>query len=222
MSTPIAQRPYGPDISSHNCYPAVSKDPDFQELKSSGCDFVFIKKDQGNYYNFAKYQTLCAQAKAAGLVVFDYHYLSYNSLPADQVPHYLNNRAVDTKPVVDFENWSDSGEGQRRGHDYMQAWCHDFILQIEAATGQYPIVYTYPGFYVGEIGNPTGEPFTDCPLWVADYRHPNQGPQVIGGWPYHTFWQYTSVGTLPGIQGVVDINRFNGNYSQLKAIAGGS
>lgn len=218
MTTPIALRPYGPDLSSHNSQPHVAHDPDFDALKAGGASFVFIKRGQGASYLFDKYNAQVLRAAHAGLIVLDYWYLSYNALPADQVKRYLATRHVATRGAFDFENWSDSGEGPRRGHDYMQTWGHDFIIQYHAAFGHYPILYNYPSFWVDTLHDPAGEPFISCPLWEADYRNPNTGPEKIGGWPFASFWQYTSVGTLPGVSGVVDINRFNGTIEQLKTL----
>lgn len=219
MTVPIALRPYGPDLSSHNSAPNVAHDPDFAALKAGGASFVFIKRGQGSNYLFEKYNLQVVQAAHAGLIVFDYWYLSYNSLPQTQVDTYLRTRHVSTPPVFDFENWSDSGEAPRRGHDYMTAWGHDFALQLHTQTGQYPIMYMYPSFWKDTLYSPEGEPWTKCPLWEADYRRPAVGPERLNNWEYASFWQYTSVGTLPGITGIVDINRFNGTMEQLQRLA---
>lgn len=220
MPVPIDQQPYGPDLSSHNGTPNVAHDPDFKAIRAAGADFVFIKKSQGTNYGFGKYSTWVRLAKAANLIVFDYHYLSYNSLPADQVPWYLQSRRVsaETPCVVDFENWSDSGELPRRGEDYMRVWASDFIFQLHERTGHWPILYTYPYFFKEVIGNPDGVPWTNCPLWCADYSHPR--PPKLGGWPFHTFHQYTSTGTISGVAGRCDMNRFNGTLPRLRVLAG--
>ena len=56
-------------------------------------------------------------------------------------------------------------------------------------------------------------------LWVAHWTTAT-APTVPGGawggdgW---TFWQYTSDGSVPGISGRVDLNRYNGtNFSRVR------
>ena len=47
----------------------------------------------------------------------------------------------------------------------------------------------------------------------------SSSPRVPGGWPTWTFWQRTSSGSVSGISGNVDMNRFNGTTAQLAALA---
>jgi GH25 family lysozyme M1 (1,4-beta-N-acetylmuramidase) len=49
-------------------------------------------------------------------------------------------------------------------------------------------------------------------LWIANWTSASQpavpaGDWAGGGW---TFWQHSSTGTVPGIDGYVDLDRFNG------------
>ena len=38
-------------------------------------------------------------------------------------------------------------------------------------------------------------------------------------WEDYLFWQYTESGSIAGIQGNVDKNKFNGSINQLRALA---
>ncbi|HEY5375929.1 MAG TPA: GH25 family lysozyme [Polyangiaceae bacterium] len=42
-------------------------------------------------------------------------------------------------------------------------------------------------------------------------------PGAINGWSNWTFWQYTNKGTVAGIPGLVDRERFMGGAEQLQA-----
>jgi hypothetical protein len=66
------------------------------------------------------------------------------------------------------------------------------------------------------MGNSTA--YTRYPLWIAHYTTAS-APRVPGGWKAWTFWQRTSSGTVSGISGLVDMNRFNGTSAQIAALA---
>ncbi len=86
------------------------------------------------------------------------------------------------------------------------------------AHGRTPILYFSPYFWIDHLGNATN--FTHYPLWIAHYTSGH--PLVPGGWQTWTFWQRTSSGSVRGIGGHVDMNRFNGSSAQLAKIANSS
>ena len=49
-------------------------------------------------------------------------------------------------------------------------------------------------------------------LWIAHWTTSAEPSVPAGGWGGNgwTFWQYTSDGSVPGIGGRVDLNRYNG------------
>jgi lysozyme len=62
------------------------------------------------------------------------------------------------------------------------------------------------------MGNTTWFADNGYPLWIAHYT-PNAQPTVpASNWGGHgwTFWQYTNLGTVAGIDGNVDQDRYNG------------
>jgi len=38
------------------------------------------------------------------------------------------------------------------------------------------------------------------------------------GWTHWTFWQYSQTGHAPGVNGNVDLDRFNGDAEQFRAL----
>jgi hypothetical protein len=100
----------------------------------------------------------------------------------------------------------------------MRAWTQDFLDEIERLTGKKPIIYTSPGFWESELGDTSM--FAEYPLWVAHYG--TTSPRIPGGWSRYTFWQYTQEGSVPGVTGAVDRNRFNGTIADLQALARGN
>ena len=68
------------------------------------------------------------------------------------------------------------------------------------------VIYTTDDWWRSCTGNYTGVRQRTNPLWVA--RYGSAVGSLPGGWPYHTFWQYSEAGGL-------DRDRFNGSYSNL-------
>jgi len=50
-------------------------------------------------------------------------------------------------------------------------------------------------------------------LWIANWTTAPQPAVPAGNWGGNgwTFWQLSSTGTVPGISGAVDLDRFNGS-----------
>jgi GH25 family lysozyme M1 (1,4-beta-N-acetylmuramidase) len=59
---------------------------------------------------------------------------------------------------------------------------------------------------------------TRSPLNVAHWTSASS-PTIPNGFPYWTIWQYTDSGSVSGISGAVDRDRFNGSSSRLLALA---
>jgi lysozyme len=91
-----------------------------------------------------------------------------------------------------------------------------WLAAVEAGTGKRPIIYT--GYYVwrDEIGDPD---FSQHPLWIAAYV--NRCPDISDHWDRWTFWQTSDSGRIPGIDGNVDTDLFNGDLAALQRLADG-
>jgi lysozyme len=84
----------------------------------------------------------------------------------------------------------------------------DFIQEILDQTGVWPIVYGSPNILKAIIGNQTDTILKNCPLNIAHWKVGQ--PTVLAPWRDFTLWQYTSEGTVPGVNGYVDREKFNG------------
>jgi lysozyme len=86
-----------------------------------------------------------------------------------------------------------------------------WLTTVEKALGCKPIIYTdrsYANKYLGDH-------FASYPLWIAEYTS-NLTPTMPTGWSTWTFWQYSDTGTISGVNGAVDTDRFNGSLKALK------
>jgi GH25 family lysozyme M1 (1,4-beta-N-acetylmuramidase) len=86
-----------------------------------------------------------------------------------------------------------------------QAW----IERVRGKLGVEPIVYTGSDLW----RNGGAAPLGSQALWLAHYT---QGcPTLPSPWTRWTFWQHTDRGTVPGIDGPVDLDLFAGTLGEL-------
>jgi hypothetical protein len=88
----------------------------------------------------------------------------------------------------------------------MVTWITQFDARIQARTGQDPIIYAPPPWWQTCTGGVAD--FKQLPLWVPDYSS-GSSPTLPQGWTNWAFWQYTSSGSVNGIQGNVDLDQLN-------------
>ncbi|WP_158088552.1 GH25 family lysozyme [Thermoactinospora rubra] len=209
----------GIDVSHHQADRGVI---DWNQVRNSGKSFAFIKATDGNAYSDPTYGRNYAGAKAAALVRGAYHFARPDASANDAIreaQHFVayagtHRQAGDLPPALDMEN--NGGLPPVA----LIAWTRDFLNEVERLTGRVPVLYTSPGFWESSMAN-TRE-FTRYPLWLAHYT--TGAPRIPGGWGSYTFWQYTDAGSVPGVVGNVDVNRFRGTLSDLQRLAmpGGS
>jgi lysozyme len=88
-----------------------------------------------------------------------------------------------------------------------------WVARVEAKTGQPPIVGTSKSFWQS-LGNPS---HSGCALWVKDLG--SEAPSLPEGFSDWKFWQYSTAGELPGINGSVDLDYYHGSRSSLNSLA---
>lgn len=167
---------------------------DFQQIKNSGIEVVFIKATEGKTYTDPAYNTTFNKAKSIGLKVGFYHYLRGND-PVEEAKHFLSvvsNLPTDCVHAIDAEDSciqnSTASSRIRQFADYLKS------------QGKTAGLYTYDSFYESYLNkNIIG----DLPLWVAHY-----GVSEPSIKPYAGF-QYSETGKIPGIDGNVDLDEFN-------------
>jgi GH25 family lysozyme M1 (1,4-beta-N-acetylmuramidase) len=145
-------------------------------------------------------------ARAAGLVVGSYVFAHPDNsaiTQADQFAAAVGELPEGSlPPVLDLED--DGGLTTAQ----LVAWTRTFLDRLQLNTGTVPMIYTGPNFWNTEMGNSTA--FVNHPLWVAHYTDA-AAPTLFGGWTSWSLWQYTNSGSVAGVTGPVDLNRFNGS-----------
>lgn len=202
-------RPVFLDLSPHQ-QPRGHAPPDFEAMKAAGVAGVILRIFEGQTPDEVEggysFETLRRAALAAGLVVGSYQYFRARH-PGDwQAGLYLKALGDlgprELPPALDVEELD--GQSPEKARQEVLAW----IYKVREITGQHPIIYTGPIFWLHTLkaGNLPG--VSDCPLWIADYRVP--GPQIPAPWKETLLYQFTGSGKSAGVAGPVDINAWTG------------
>lgn len=174
----------------------------WKAVASSGIGYGVTKATEGATFVAETFSRNWSEMRSVGIVRGAYHFFRPRTDAVAQAQNFLNIvklQSGDFPAVLDIETTDNvSTDSLLAG---MQTW----LDIVEAATKRRPIVYTYPGFWE-RIGNPLR--FADYPLWIAHYTNDPE-PWITGGWDTWTLWQYTDRGSVNGVVGGVDVNRYN-------------
>lgn len=177
-------------------------------VKAAGKNYAMIRAGHGLEAD-TKFATNWAGAKAAGIPRGAYHWISPQYSVATQANIMINAMKTmgpdDLPPMLDVEERG--GRTPAQITDAVREW----IRLVKAATGRTPIIYTGIYFWTDYVKSTE---FNQHPLWVPHYGVTCPGlPAAWSKWAFH---QYSSTGRVGGISGNVDLDRFNGNATQLR------
>jgi GH25 family lysozyme M1 (1,4-beta-N-acetylmuramidase) len=221
-----AERIPGIDVSRFN------EVIDWEAVAEGPIEFVFVQASRGSGDDCsvkprrcgadAFYDTNYAEATAAGIRVGAYHRAFTNGdgrrgVRADAraearlfIGEVGSLRAGDLLPALDVETPFD---GLTRRD--LRLWVATWLERVERGLGAKPIVYTN-GTSWAQTGDTLRFARRGHPLWVAnwDVRVPLVPATnwAGAGW---SIWQYTSSGSVPGIEGRVDRNWLRGGFEAL-------
>jgi GH25 family lysozyme M1 (1,4-beta-N-acetylmuramidase) len=185
---------------------------DWSGVAYAGKRFAIMKATEGQTYLDAKYAWNHAYARAYGLRVGAYHFANPSTsandavLEADWFVQNMNIQPGDLNPALDLETSGGLSVAA------LQAWVGAWLNEVYAKVGMRPMIYTSPAFWRTYMGDATW--YADhgyTVLWVAHWfvTSPSVPASNWGGHGW-TFWQYTDCGTVLGIGGCVDLDRYNG------------
>lgn len=184
-------------------------DVDWHQVQSSGVAFGYAKATQGTRYTDPKFAENWAGMGEAGLLRGAYHFYTAGDDPKAQAAHFsaaVHLGPGDLPPMVDIET---EGKSTETNYDLIKD-LHAFLDLLKQAYGVDPFIYTGPGFWNAHFN----DSFDGYPLWVAEYGVSE--PEPVIGWKYWTIWQHSQSGSVPGVNGSVDLDTFNGGLDQLK------
>ena len=170
--------------------------------------FVLIKATEGASIVDENFKENFFQAREHGLIRGAYHFWSKRSSAKEQAQHFLNNVSLeggDLPPILDVEH-----KPKNKPVEEFQKDILEWLDIMENTYGVKPIIYTYLNFKMKYLSD---KRFTDYPFWIAHYYVEEMKYQ--GPWK---FWQHTDAGRLPGIEGEVDFNIYNGSFYDLQKL----
>ncbi|HDK7182937.1 TPA: peptidoglycan-binding protein [Clostridium botulinum] len=191
----------GIDISMHN------GTVNFSTVKSSGCNIVIIKATEGVDYVDPCLNQHYNGAKAQGLNIGFYHFMSEKTSPTQQAIDFWNaikGKQFNVIPTLDIET-NNQGRSQKQISDR----CIEFLNKFKALSGIDCMIYT--GGYFGRDN--LDSRVKKYKGWIAHYgvNTPMQTGFVAVG------HQYTEDGHINGISTRVDINNFTDSIFIEKA-----
>ncbi len=178
---------------------------DWDLVAKAGIQFMFAKASEGITFQDRFFGRNIAGAQAVGLVTGAYHFYNPQDNPVAQSKNFLNQLQDTDFPMIlaidlEGDKWNGT-DPIKRAEDLV-----GFLDLIQENRGL-PMLYMSPAFEEEFLKN---APLSQYKRWVAEYAPACK-------WPYD-IWQYGQ-GTIPGIIGPVDMNRFEGSIEALKALA---
>ncbi len=208
----------GPDVASwqHPNDASIG----WKKVAADGHSFAIVKATENDTYTNPYYGGDVAGARSAGLAAGAYHF-ARPALPLSTATRQANyfadvigdvGTAATLPPVLDLEQSGGLSAGK------LILWTQQFLETVRARTGRTPMVYSYRSFLTDTLAH--SDAFGRYPLWLAAYQ--STPPPSPAGWPAWTLWQYTSSGSVAGIQGRTDLSRFSGDAAALTRFADGT
>lgn len=204
---------------------------DWAQVQASGRGFAFIKATQGDYNVQSTFAANWANALAAGVKRSPYHFFDGTVDGVAQANKFLAEvqaagglQVGDLPALLDIEcptsatqasaqaNCEHSGDSGWVDPATLKQRVYDWLDTVQAATGRAPIIYSYPSWFAAL--QMTDAKLATYPLFIASYNSCATIPQP---WTSAVFWQYSATGTVPGVTGQADVDRFFGTAADLDA-----
>jgi lysozyme len=189
---------------------------DWGAVTASGVQFCFIKATEGARDVDVAFQRHWEAAATAGVVRGAYHFFRPQipvSAQADLFVRTLGQlQPGDLPPALDLEGtagWVGIPPASRG------PLALKMLEAIEASLRVTPIVYMSPWFATDMLNSTAA--LARFPIWIAQYTEA-QSPNVPKPWKTWTFWQHSQGGKVPGISGLLDLDRFQGSLEDLKLL----
>ncbi|CAG6396706.1 Lysozyme M1 [Actinacidiphila cocklensis] len=211
--TPNAANPVGIDVSHYQ------GTINWTSVKSAGISFAYIKATESTTYKDPTFNANYLNAYNAKVIRGAYHFARPDlSTGAAQATYFASHGGAWSADNLTLPGMLDlEGGCYGKSAASMQSWVLDFYNTYKANTGRDVVIYTSASWWNSCTGG-WGGMSARSPLNVAHWTSA-ASPTIPSGFPYWTFWQYTDSGSVSGISGAVDRDRFSGDSSRLLALA---
>lgn len=180
-------------------------------VKTAGIVFAYARATEGTTFTDPEFGANWADMKAAGIVRGADAFFHANLDPTIQADYFLSVMGTlqpgDLPPMLDVE--VTDGQSAATIATNVNIW----VNHVQALTGRAPLIYASSSFWASSVGNSTA--LSEFPLWIANWGV--TCPTLPAAWTDWAIWQYSATGTVSGIAGAVDLDKFNGTMSDLLA-----
>lgn len=175
----------------------------WSKVPSSGVQIVYIRATEGSSYVDPKLDDNYKGAKAAGLSIGFYHFLTAKTVPEAQTQAaffastlYDRGMTANCRLAMDF-----GGGGDLDGGKFNEV-ASAFLSRLKELTGDTPVIYTDAAGAKYRYD----KALNVYPIWVANYGVTE--PEANGKWASWAGFQYTDRGRIGGVTGNVDLDSF--------------
>lgn len=170
-------------------------------------EFVFVRATMGTDGKDKAFDLNWKGAGANHFLRGAYHYYRPNENSLKQAENFIATVKLtegDFPPILDIEE-----RPKNQSMDSLRLGLKRWIDAVEKHYNAKPILYSGENYYTHHLK----EWFPDHILWIANY---NFFVEEIK--PEWHFWQFTEKGIVPGIDGKVDLNIYNGNKTDVRKL----
>lgn len=173
----------------------------YEQVKKDGIKIVYIKATQGENIIDSYFKINYNNAKANGLKVGFYHFLTARNVEeaikeAEFFSSVISNTNPDCKLAMDFEVFGNLTVSE------INNISKAFLEKVKEITGKEVILYS-DEYSANNIFSK--ELAQNYPLWIAQYDV--ESPSKTN-WEYWDGFQYTSTGKILGVNGYIDRDKF--------------
>lgn len=183
---------------------------DWVRVAQAGYNVALVRASVGQWVD-AQWKRNRTEAAMRGMSVLPYHFLTVDDPLEEQADAFMAAHA-DWYPIAYVDLETDKTHGGRGPTDKQ---AHAFVTMLqdqEVVVGPYSSAYMISKLKIGPWAAALPYP------WVADWNPKYAGkPRMPKGWKGWLFQQVTSVGSVPGIAGRVDLDICSQNLDWLQA-----
>ena len=201
--------PLGIDVSNNNGR------IDWARVASAGVQFAIAKVSEGAFFRDGFFAENWQAMKAHGILRGAYHFARPSAYAAlAEADYFVDAIALLGQTLEPGDLVALDLEDENAGGD-LSSWTLEWLQRVEARVGFKPLVYTSPG-YAQQHQLQNQPAIGDFGLWCASWGVPTP-PPAPAPWDLVAIHQYAvgGVGSIPGVQGECDLNRYNGPIETL-------
>ena len=195
----------GVDVSNHQ------GEVDWPQVAGAGFAFAFMKASEGVTFTDPFFAQNWERSRKQGLTRGSYHFARPNwNAPEAEAAKFVSvvANAGGLLPgdmvCLDMED-----DGVAPGGMDLADWSLRWLRAVEMVLGVRPVFYS-GRWYLEPRGLWNNGELGAYPWWLAAYGE--EAP------PFARFWQHSSTGAVPGVQGNCDLNIFFGDAAALRAL----